>query len=619
MGPGGSGLNILGTFRFLGQNPFMSSRIPLPDAAWRTRLQGLLRGVTVLCGLGTLGLLVLVVGWPLTEASRALARTATTWLLAVFVGQEAVRVLVQVHPWAFIREHRLELLLTAAVALELVLGGRAVAWLGARTSMISASTLALLFMALNQLTVVGLIALRALRSLKLFHSRTLSPGLVFILSFAGLIGLGALLLKTPQASHGGLSWVDALFLSTSAVCVTGLTPLDISTVLTAHGQWVLLGLIQAGGLGVMTLTYFFAYFMAGGVSLRSRVGLQDLLSEDNLGQIGMVLALIVGFTATLELAGALFIHASLADGPLAGEGLSFFALFHSVSAFCNAGFSTLGPGLADPRVATETGFLSVIMMLIVMGGLGFPVVKSFYTYLRDHLRYRMRYTRSVPARLSANSRIVLWTTVMLLVGGTLAIWVTEFLFGVGPKAGSSGFTALFHSVTARTAGFAITDVQGAMPATVALLILLMFVGGSPSSTAGGIKTSTLAVAVLSLKRVLLGRHDIEAYHRRFSDELANRALSIILVAAAFLAIITVSLCVLHPELPPFDLLFEAVSAVGTVGLTRGITPQLGAPAKLLLVLAMLVGRVGVLTFVGSLLPPKVRPAFRYPETTIILN
>lgn len=597
----------------------MPSRIITSDAAWRARLQGLLRGVMVLCGMGTLGLLVLVVGWPLTEVTRALARAATTWILAVFVTQEMVRVLVQVHPWVFIREHRLELLLTVTVALELLLGSRVVAWVGARTSMISASTLALLLMALNQLTVVGLIALRALRGIKLFHSRTLSPGMIFILSFAGLIAVGTLLLKTPQASHGGLSWADAFFLSSSAVCVTGLTPLDISTMLTPHGQWVLLGLIQVGGLGVMTLTYFFAYFMAGGMSLRSRVGLQDLLSEDNLGQIGMVLALIVGFTATLELVGAVLIHAALADGPLAGEGLPFFALFHSVSAFCNAGFSTLGPGLADARVASETGFLSVIMVLIVLGGLGFPVVKGFYTYLRDHLRYRMRFTRAVPARLSANSRIVLWTTALLLVSGTLAIWLTEFLLGTGPRAGSSGFTALFHAVTARTAGFNITDVQGAMPATATLLILLMFVGGSPSSTAGGIKTSTLAVAVLSLKRVLLGRHDIEAFHRRFSDELANRALSIILVAAAFLAFITVSLCVLHPELPPFDLLFEAVSAVGTVGLTRGITPQLGAPAKLLLALAMLVGRVGVLTFLASLLPPKVRPAFRYPETTIILN
>jgi Trk-type K+ transport system membrane component len=215
--------------------------------------------------------------------------------------------------------------------------------------------------------------------------------------------------------------------------------------------------------------------------------------------------------------------------------------------------------------------------------------------------------------------VVLLTTTFLLSSGTLAIWLTEFAFGSGQAAGNSWWTALFHAVTARTAGFNTTPVTALMPASAAILMLLMFVGGSPSSTAGGIKTSTLAVAVLSLRRVLLGRTDIEAFGRRFSDDLANRALAIILVAATFLAIVVITLCTLHPELPPFDLVFEAVSALGTVGLTRGITPQLEAPAKLVVIFAMFVGRVGVLTFVVSFLPRRVPPAFRYPETTIVLN
>ncbi|MDP2876830.1 MAG: potassium transporter TrkG, partial [Holophaga sp.] len=337
-------------------------------------------------------------------------------------------------------------------------------------------------------------------------SHTLTPGLVFILSFALLILLGTLLLKTPQATTHGISWIDALFLSTSAVCVTGLSPVDISTVLTSHGQWVLLGLIQIGGLGVMTITYFFAYFMAGGMTLRSRIGLQDLLSEDNLSHIGMVLALIIGFTAAVEGLGAILIHASIADGTLPEKGRIFFSLFHSVSAFCNAGFSTLGAGLADPRVSLQKDFLAVIMALIVMGGLGFPVVKGFYTWISEHVRFSLRLTRKIPSRLSANSRIVLWTTSALLVIGTICVWLTEFAFAHGEVAGGSAwFTALFHSVTARTAGYNITDTGALLPATAAILVLLMFVGGSPSSTAGGIKTSTLAVAILSLRRVLLGR------------------------------------------------------------------------------------------------------------------
>ncbi len=596
------------------------SLVPMMQHSVRTRILSLLRILTFGCGLATLGLLILVIGWPLTEAARRTVDYATTWILAVFVTQQFLRVVLHSHPWRFAVERRLEMLLTLAVALELLFGSQVVSWVGSRTSVASASTLALLFLAFNQLTLIGLIALRGLRNARILHSRSLTPGLVFIISFALLILVGTLLLKTPQATTHGISWTNALFLSTSAVCVTGLTPVDISTALTAHGQWVMLGLIQIGGLGVMTITYFFAYFMSGGVSLRSRIGLQDLLCEDNLGHIGMVLALIIGFTATIESIGAILIHASLADGTLPEQGRIFFSLFHSVSAFCNAGFSTLGPGLADPRVNHQKGFLGVIMALIVLGGLGFPVVKGFYTWVYEHVRYLLRLTRRIPSRLSANIRMVLWTTTALLAVGTVSIWLTEFAFAGGEVAGGSAwFTALFHSVTARTAGYNITSTGALLPATVAILTLLMFVGGSPSSTAGGIKTSTLAVAVLSLRRVLLGRKDIEAFHRRFGDDLANRALSIILVAASFIALVTITLCVIHPELPPFDLLFEAVSAIGTVGLSRDITPQLSSAAKLVLALAMLVGRVGVLTFLASFLPRPQRPALRYPETTIVLN
>jgi len=593
-------------------------RHPLTDSQ-RITATHVLNTITVACGLSALALFTLIVGWPLPEAVRVHVRSATTSILAVFVVQELLRLLIQEHLRTFLRERRLEILLAGTAGVELLFGSSIIAWLGAYAADMSASTLTLVFLAANQLTLVALIILRTLRKLRLLQSPSLSPGLVFILSFAALILTGTLLLKTPQASYGGLDWVDAFFLSTSAVCVTGLSSIDISLVLTAHGQWVLLGLIQIGGLGVMTLTYFFAYFLAGGVTLRSRIGLQDLLSEENLGQVGTVLALIIGFTATLELIGALLIHTSLSGSALPQEGLVFFSLFHAISAFCNAGFSTLGPNLADPHVATQTGFLGVIMALIVLGGLGFPVVKGFWEFLAGHLRYRLRLSRTVPARLSTNSRVVVITTAFLLVGGTLAIWCTEFVFGTGQTAGNPWFTALFHSVTARTAGFNVTPVTALLPASAAILMLLMFIGGSPSSTAGGIKTSTLALAVLSLRRVLLGRDDIEVFGRRLSDDLANRALAIILVAASFLSLVIVSLCVLHPELPPFDLAFEAFSALGTVGLSRGITPQLSASAKLVVILAMFVGRVGVLTFVISFLPRRAPAAFRYPETTIVLN
>lgn len=587
------------------------------------RVVRLLDFAQLLCGVLTLGLFVLVLGWPLPAVLQAEAARATRLILLLFVAQEVVRLALAPRRWVLLRTRRVEVFLAFVAGLEIVFGSALVAWLQRLGTGIAPTTIALLWLGGTQLTLLSALTLRALRTNRWLSARDLSPGLVFILSFAALILLGTLLLQTPHATYDpGLSWVDALFIATSAVCVTGLTPVDVSAVLTAHGQWVLLGLIQVGGLGVMTLTYFFAYFVAGGVSLRNRIGLQELLSEENLVHIGTVLGLIVAFTACSELVGAMLIHQSLADASEAPENLPFFALFHSVSAFCNAGFSTLPGGLADPRVSGRGAFLGVIMGLVVLGGLGFPVVKNFWEYLRAVIRRRLGLRIATPPRLTAHSRLVLITSVALVVGGAVLVWVTEFAAGGGRAhvaADSPWLTALFHSVIARTAGFNVTPVESLLPASAVIVMFLMFVGGSPSSTAGGIKTSTLAVAFLSLRRVLLGREDIEAFGRRFPQELANRALSILIAAVAFVTVVSVALCVLHPDLPPENLVFEAVSAVATVGLSRATTPELGDAAKLVIAFAMLVGRVGVLAFLVSFFPRREPTGLRLPETTIVLS
>jgi Trk-type K+ transport system membrane component len=428
-----------------------------------------------------------------------------------------------------------------------------------------------------------------------------------------------LLLKTPQATVAGIGWMDALFTATSAVCVTGLITVDMAAVFTRHGQWIILGLIQVGGLGVMTITYFFAFFFAGGVSLRNRIALQDLLCEENLGHIGTVLGVIIGFTLATEIVGAVAIYASLEAANLFAGDRVFFSVFHSVSAFCNAGFSTQSAGLADPALQGQTGLFSVIMLLIVGGGIGFPVIKNLWLVSLARLARRLGLRTAVAPRLTTNSKIVLLSTLGLLAGGTVLIWLTEFVAGNGPANGGAWFTALFHAVTARTAGFNITPMGAMFPATAAVMMFLMFVGGSPSSTAGGIKTSTLAIAVLALRRVLLGRTDIEAFGRRLGDDVAERALAIILLAVGFITVVSISLCALHPELSPADLTFEAVSAVSTVGLSRDLTSKLGLPAKGVLVFAMFVGRIGVLVFLLSFIRKRKPVGYRLPETTVVLT
>jgi Trk-type K+ transport system membrane component len=444
-------------------------------------------------------------------------------------------------------------------------------------------------------------------------------------------------LKTPRATPAGIGWADALFTATSAVCVTGLTTLETATAFTRHGQWIILCLVQIGGLGVMSFTYFFAYFLAGGVSLRNRFALQDLLSEDNLGQIGAVLGTIIIFTFGCEAAGAAAIYSLLemdtgdffvfselfaADsGGIPQNERLFFSIFHSVTAFCNAGFSTLDGNLANGAMAGRDGVLLVIMALVFAGGTGFPVVKNCWqTFLAAVLR-KIGLRLALPPRLSTNTKLVLVTTVILGVGGALGIYATEFLVGGANVGGGHNpwLVAAFDATASRTAGFTLTTHSLFTPATTVIIMFLMFVGGSPSSTSGGIKTTTLAVAFLSLRRVLLGREDIEVFGRRLDDSIAHRALATIFVAVAFIAFITMLLCLLHPKLPAIDLGFEAISAVCTAGMSRDITPQLGDAAKVVLVVAMFFGRVGVLTCLLALVPRRDPPLYRLPEDNVVIN
>lgn len=596
-------------------------RLVIPDHAGRARVNKLLDRAFIVCGLIVLALLTVILGWPVSEFWREEIARVTQLILALFACQELFRYLINSPRRTLFRRRRAEAVLALLVVLEISYGTRFIAWLQSLGTGLAPATLTLLYLGATQLTLLAALAVRTLRENRWLADRSLSPSLVFTLSLVGLIGLGTLLLKTPHATYHGISWFDAIFISTSAVSVTGLASVDVPSTFTLHGQWVLLGLFQLGGLGVMTITYFIAYFLAGGVSLRNRVGLQDLLSEENLGQIGGVLATIVTFTLVTELVGAVLIYHSLHGLPDPPQNLAFFALFHSVSAFCNAGFSTADGGLAHPGLAPHTGFLWVMTLLVIIGGLGFPVVKNFRDYGLATVRRRLGLRVATPPRLTAHSRIVLLTTFILLIPGAGVIWLTEFAFGAHSAitGGSSWFTALFQSAVARTAGFNITPTESLLPATAATMMFLMFVGGGPASTAGGIKVSTLAVAFLSLRRELLGRRDIEAFGRRLPDELAHRALSVILVAVAFTTAVSIAICALHPDLPAADMVFEAVSAVGTVGLSRGVTDDLGPAAKMVLCFAMVVGRVGVLAFLAAFIRKRENPGVRLPETTIVVG
>jgi Trk-type K+ transport system membrane component len=573
-------------------------------------------------------LLVFVVGWPVSAEWSEYLRLAGRGVLTTFVVQEFLRILLQAQPLVYVRSHKVEVFLTLLVTAEIFLRTTFYAQIGGG---ISGGQFTLFYLGASQLTLLLLAGIRALRGSSFLGGKRLSPGLLFMMSFAMVIAVGTLLLKTPNAAPKPLEWVDALFTATSAVSVTGLTTLDVARDFTFTGQCVILGLVQIGGLGMMTFTYFLAYFLAGGVSLRSRYALQDMLSEDNLGQIGAVLATIFVFTLGCEIAGAALIYSQLeietalgapAVGIAADERL-FFSLFHAVTAFCNAGFSTLGGNLGDTVLRGRDGVLLVMLVLVLAGGIGFPVVKNCWQHYVAAISRRLGFRDNAPPRLDSNTKLVLITTLLLCAGGALAIYATENFWpsklGTADSPHASGVVAAFHAIASRTAGFSLTSGWLFADTTAIVVMFLMFVGGGPSSTAGGIKTTTLGVAFLALRRVVLGREDIEAFGRRLDDGVAHRALATILLAFVFTAVVALVLCALEPTHDTLNLVFEAVSAVSTCGMSRDLTTQLGEPAKYVLIVAMFFGRVGILTALLALIPHREPTGYRFPPGNVIIN
>ncbi|QHL89347.1 ATPase [Nibribacter ruber] len=460
----------------------------------------------------------------------------------------------------------------------------------------------------------------------LFYRSALNPAQLFVLSFLFLIALGTGLLLLPQATYQSISFIDALFIATSAVCVTGLVSVDPATVFTPTGQAIVLLLIQVGGLGIMTFASFFGIFFQGS-SIKSALFMKDWLSEDNLGQITRTLFKIIAFTLVVEAIGAFLVFLCLQDLPATAipEKVSF-SIFHAISAFCNAGFSTLSLGLYDPIIRQNYSLQLVIALLIIFGGLGFPIVFNTFRYLRYHLNRiysRVLFKKKLDHKarlLNINTLLVLITTAVLLVVGTVLYFLLEkentlaehSLYGkvVG---------AFFGAVTPRTAGFNTVNLAALSAPTILLYLLLMWIGASPASVGGGIKTSTFAIAILNIISLAKGKDRVEVFRRELPQESIHKAFAVILLSLLVIGLAVFLVTLFDPQLELTAVAFESFSAFATVGLTVGITSLLSVPSKVVIICAMFLGRVGTLTLLVGLLQKVKTLRYRYPKETIIIT
>jgi potassium uptake TrkH family protein len=565
-------------------------------------------------GLAALVILVQQVGWPSPLETTVWLYVAARFLLAVYIVQGSLRLLIHPHPLSFVLKHKFHFALFVLAWMELAFSERMPGLLRLIHPGLSTQAALLLVLGLTQIPVLAAILLRVLRCNPIFGMKAVPPGLIFAGSFGAAIAAGTLLLKLPNASAPGhqLGWIDALFTSTSAVCVTGLTVVNTATAFSPLGHTILLLLIQIGGLGIMTLTVCAGLFLGGGATLRARVVMQDVLDESNLNAVSSLVFRIVAFTLLIEAIGAVLLWQSLRSTGLPVGTLVFSSLFHSVSSFCNAGFSLYSAGLAEPFLHDRIPFLSVIAALVVLGGLGFPVLSNLYETLMFRFRSHGVLEARIPTRLTTHTKLVLVMTGLLLAGGTILIWINQH----GPWTGAGLFDAFFVSVSARTAGFNTFDTTGLLPWTAFLVILLMFIGASPGGTGGGVKTTCFGVILLEVWRILRGRDGVEIFHRRIPAATVQRAFATLFLSGGAILAASALLIRLEPDIPALDLVFEAVSAFATVGLTRGVTPNLGDPAKLLLVLLMFTGRIGILMLLVALFRRTVSGKLTYPEDNL---
>jgi trk system potassium uptake protein TrkH len=459
------------------------------------------------------------------------------------------------------------------------------------------------------------------------------PTRVLVASFLVLIATGAILLMLPKATPGRsyLPPVDALFTATSATCVTGLVVRSTGGGFTLMGQLVILTLIQLGGLGIVIFGAVLALLLGQALSVRESAALQDLLSEGTLGRINRMIVFIFVVTALVELAGAAaLLHMwNNVPGPTPGIHRQwYYSLFHAISAFCNAGFGLFNDSLI--RYHHCWGVYFVMGPLIVLGGLGFGVLYDLGAVVwaracwtcRKSLSRRGSLFLQAPRRMWLQTKVVLFVTAALILGGTLLLFVFERLTGQGPNAGSFGILdALFQSVTARTAGFNTVDIAALSDASKLILILLMLIGGSPGGTAGGIKTVTLAVVIMAVVATLRRRDDVELFHRSVRLVIVRRAVTVTVLFIVVLFSATLVLCITEAShhFTMMQILFEVASALGTVGLSTGITSSLTAAGKLIMIAVMLTGRLGPLTLLAAV-AFNLKPArYNYPEEAVVVG
>lgn len=468
---------------------------------------------------------------------------------------------------------------------------------------------------------IFLTLIRELFERELDYTKTkLNPAQLFIISFLMTILVGTLLLMLPNSTYGSISFIDALFTSTSAVCVTGLIVVDTGSFFTPLGQVIIMLLIQTGGIGILTFASYFGHFFKEGTTFQNQIMLRDLTNSQKISGVFDTIRRVIAITFTVEIIGVLVVYFTLDANLFANWGQQlYFSIFHSVSAFCNAGFSILSDSLYEEGFRYDYSLQLITILLFVLGGLGFPIVSNLVTYIK-YLLFKViaKIVQDVevnrPWVLNLDSRITLTTTSILIVIGTGLFLLGEWNGSLAEYDLAGKITgALFGATTPRTAGFNTIDMTTLTYPTILLTILLMWIGASPASTGGGVKTSTFALAMLNFWGLAKGKKHIDAFGRDIAPISIRRAFAIMTLSLVVITAGILIIGMIDPQLGLLKITFECFSAYSTVGLSLGITAEFSLGSKIVIIIIMFIGRVSML----SILIAIIRKAkFRYHKLPV---
>jgi len=584
----------------------------------KTIVLSVLRILSLIVSVIAIGAIVYFHGFPKTDYTLKIYLIIIQSSLGFYLLKFLIRLLYDFQPYIFLKDNLLEGVIMILVFIEgfwlYIFDFDLVTIFFRLFGLGEFIFLPVLFVQLYFFLIVGIEAGKASQRLT---SLNMHPQAMLALSFLFLIFGGAFLLMLPEMTNSGhISFIDALFTSASASCVTGLTVVDTAMYFNMKGKVLIMLLIQLGGLNILSFATFFATFYRTSASIKYKSLLKDFLSAEKISDSRNLLREIFLFSLIFELSAAVLLYFSWDPGSFVStQQRAFNALFHSVSAFNNAGFSLFTNNLYEDVIRNAFGFHIIIMLLIFFGGIGFMNLNHFRRFIKQRVFLKQHWVQ-----LNVGAHLALITSIALIVAGTLVFIILEWdkvLLGYG--TGEKVVISMFQSVSTRTAGFNSVDMSRLSTPVLVFFIFLMYVGASPGSTGGGIKTTTFALIFKSAISTIRGESNVVFYKRTISNSVIDKAYSIALFSFSIIFISVFFLSITEPDKSLISLMFEEFSAISTVGLSTGITPHLSIAGKVIITISMFVGRIGTLTLAILITNKVISNNFKYAEVGVVVG